>query len=311
MLIKIQVINQKSNKMNKFKYILFVLIAPLLFVGCDDEDVITFSNSDAFVMFEATQASGAETGDTIKVVVQVSDVNRSGDITVDFDFNTTDISNAAVLGDDFEIINSSQTLTFTQGQYQDTIFIRTIDNDLYETDKAFNIVLTANSANYKLGLAASTIGTTIVCTIIDDEHPLATWFGDYSVYCDSYGDVAYGYADGAWDESWSNVVISADPSDVTNVLILGIAGSANSIVANIDLDTGIITIAKEQALGDVYGYGESLIYKGDDQGGSVDEDVVGTVNTDGSIDIDLFSIYESDSDQLWTWDSFNTTWTKQ
>ena len=162
--------------MNKFKYILFVLIASLVFVGCDEEDAISFSNSDAFVKFEATQASGSEKG-IIKVVVQVSDVNRGGDVTVDFDFNVTDITNKAIAGEDFQVMNASQTLTFPKGQYQDTIFIKPVDNDLLERDKSFNVVLKSNSADYKMGLAASTIGTNVTCTITDDDHPLATWVG--------------------------------------------------------------------------------------------------------------------------------------
>jgi hypothetical protein len=307
-MIRTRVINKKTNKMNKFKYILFVLITTLFFVGCDDEDVITFSNADAFVKFETTKASGNEAGGILKVVVQVSDVNRSGDITVDFDFNTTDISNKAVVGEDFEVMNSSQTLTFTKGQYQDTIFIKTIDNDLYEKDKAFNIVLTSNSANYKLGLAASTIGTTIACTIVDDEHPLAKWIGTYSVLADSYGDVANGKADGAWDEAWI-VITSSDPDDVNNLILTGIAGSTIAITGVVDLTDNSITLKSGDSIGDVYGEGDMSISKGDTSGGSVDADIVGTINSDGSINIDLFAIDLATG--AWTWDSFNTVWTKQ
>lgn len=294
--------------MDKFKYILFVLIASLIFVGCDDEDGITFSNSDAFVKFEATQASGSETGKVIKVVVQVSDVNRSEDITVDFDFNTNDIDNKAIVGDDFEVVNTSQTLTFVKGQYQDTIFIKTIDNDLYETDKAFNIVLTSNSADYKLGLANSTIGMTVVCTIVDDEHPLANWIGTYAVAADSYGDVASDKADGAWDEAWT-VETSSDPDDVNNLILIGIASSIIPITGVVDLNDNTITLKFGDSIGDVYGEGDMSISKGDTTGGSVRADIIGIINNDGSLNIDLFAINLATGAS--TWDSFNTTWTKQ
>jgi len=306
-MIRILVINQKSSKMDKFKYILFVLIAALIFVGCDDEDVITFSNSDAFVKFEATQAFGSETGKVIKVVVQVSDVSRNEDITVDFDFNTDDIDNQAIVGDDFEVVNTSQTLTFVKGQYQDTIFIKTIDNDLYEKDKAFNIVLTSNSADYKLGLANSTIGTTVVCTIVDDEHPLAVWVGTYQVFADSYGDVANGYADGAWDESWV-VITSTDPEDVNNLILTGIAGSVIPITGVVDLTDNSITLTFGDTIGDVYGEGDMALARGTDTGSAVGADIVGILNVDGSISIDLFGIYHPAAG--WVWDSFNTIWTK-
>ncbi|MEZ5070970.1 MAG: hypothetical protein R2751_08390 [Bacteroidales bacterium] len=64
---------------------------------------------------------------------------------MDFDFDATDIANAAVEGEDFTLVNDSKTLSFpTVG---DTTPSGSDIDDLFEGNKLVNVVLTANSQN--------------------------------------------------------------------------------------------------------------------------------------------------------------------
>ena len=138
--------------------------------------------------------------------------------------------------------------------------------------------------------------------------PLKNWIGNYSVSAFSYGNP------GAWDETWSNVSLVADPTDVNNLIVTGIAGGKGEVVATFDLTAMKITIKPGANIGDTYGGGNMLLYLGDESVSSYDKEasIVGTISNDGSIEIDHVSpVFESGSYIGEMWDTFKTVWTKK
>jgi hypothetical protein len=132
---------------------------------------------------------------------------------------------------------------------------------------------------------------------------LTPWLGTYSVAAASYGNP------GAWDESWI-VNTSADPTDENNIIMTGIGGSANPITATLDVDAGTISIPMGQDLGDPYGWTNLTIQKGTVELVAVNEPVTGTINSDGSMNLDFWA-HVATADGVSVWDVFNTSWTKQ
>ena len=226
--------------------ITFVLAAVALLVSCE-ADYIMFDSSKNFVAFPSDGTTILEAGGQVAIPVYVVALKGSPVITVDFDFDATDLPNAAVEGVDFTLVNDSKTLSFSEGWGFDTIWIEPIDNDIFEGNKAINVVLQSNSQSYAFGA----ISTNAV-TLIDDEHPLKNWIGDYTVDAQSYGDPDN------WDEVW-NVSIAAVEGDVSS---LGITinstpygGPGDQFLAAFDAEAMTITIAPGTEAGNLYGYG--------------------------------------------------------
>jgi hypothetical protein len=69
-----------------------------------------------------------------------------------------------------------------------------------------------------------------------------------------------------------------------------------------------ITIPAGADAGDLYGYGVStFMHVGDYATIDMVADLVGTIDTDGTILIDQLTLAIDDGP--WVWDAFNTTWT--
>jgi hypothetical protein len=277
--------------------ITFVLAAVTLLVSCE-ADYIMFDSSKSFVAFPSKATSISEAGGQLAIPVYVVALKGSPSVTVDFDFDATDIANPAVENEDFTLLNSSKTLTFSQGWGYDTIWIQPIDNDLFEGNKLVNIVLTSNSQNYQFGANQS-----MPVTFIDDEHPLKNWIGTYSVAAASYGNP------GAWDEAWTATTesVEGDLSSLSITINTG-SGGGTSFLATLDTDDMTITIAPGTDVGDVYGYGSTLWYVGDYSYIDTESSIVGTIENDGTILIDELAVWLPD--YSYYWDGFNTTWTK-
>jgi Calx-beta domain-containing protein len=280
--------------------ITFVLAAVMLLVSCE-ADYIMFDSSKTFVAFPSKASTVLEPGGQVGIPVYVVALKGSPAITVDFEFDVTDLSNAAIEGEDYTLVNDSKTLSFSNGWGYDTIWIQPIDNNIFEGNKAFNIVLTSNSQNYDFGAISSN-----VVTIVDDEHPLKAWIGTYTVEALSYGQP------GNWDETWS-VTTAATEGDLESLTVVINTGSGGGepFLAGIDADEMTITIAAGTEVGEVYGYGPTAVYVGDYATIDTEAAVVGTIEEDGTIKIDNLTMILTDygfSGGLW--DAFNTTWTK-
>jgi hypothetical protein len=277
--------------------ITFVLAAVTLLVSCE-ADYIMFDSSKSFVAFPSKTTSISEAGGQVAIPVYVVALKGSPSVTVDFDFDATDLANPAVEGEDFTLVNASQTLTFSQGWGYDTIWIQPINNDIFTGNKAFKITLTSNSQNYQFGA-----NQTNTVTIVDDEHPLKAWIGSYSVTAASYGNP------GAWDEAWTATTesVEGDLSSLSITINTG-SGDGTAFLATLDTDEMTITIAPGTDVGDVYGYGPTLWYVGDFSYMDTESSIVGTIDNDGTILIDELAVWLPN--YSYYWDAFNTTWTK-
>jgi hypothetical protein len=179
--------------------------------------------------------------------------------------------------------------------------IELIDNDIFEGNKLINVVLQSNSQNYQFGAIASN-----ALTIIDDEHPLKNWIGTYSVEALSYGNP------GSWDEAWT-VTTSAVDGDVESLaMVMNTGGGAGTtFLGTFNTDEMTITFAPGTDVGNVYGYGPTLMYVGDFSYLDDVSSVVGTIDDDGTIMIDELAMFLPDLyANGYYWDAFNTTWTK-
>lgn len=287
--------------------ITFVLAAVAFLVSCE-ADYIMFDSSKNFVAFPNKVTDIAEAGGVVAIPVYVVALEGSPSITVDFDFDATDISNAAVEGVDFDILNDSKTLSFPQGWGYDTIWIDPIDNEIFEGNKAINLVLQSNSQNYPFG--ANDVNE---ITFIDDEHPLKAWIGTYSVTATDYWSY-FG------PETWT-VTTTADPADLNNLLVTGIGNDpgiaggyddVQSIVGVIDQEAMTITFTAGSEIGTHAAYsGPINIYLGDTDGNIYEESIVGDISADGSIYVDLLGIkFVGGLNAGLTWGVYETTWTK-
>lgn len=291
--------------MKIIKYLFILLITGVVFTSCKKEEMAIMSQNDAFVKFRSTDVSCSEIDATIKVIVDLSDVTRDSDVTVNFDFSVDGITNPAVEGTDFTLVNSSKTLTFKKGVYQDTITIITKDNSLYTKSKQIDIKIVSNSAGYNIGLNNGTKGNATRLTIVDDEHPLGIWIGTYNVAAASYNKP------GEWDEAWNGITVASHPDNESYLVITGIAGSTVPVIAIVDKVNKTITISAGTDIGNVYNNGATLIFKGLPSGGGEEADVVGTINDDGNMQMDMSLFIGGAFAPANLWDSFNSTWTKQ
>lgn len=212
--------------MKKQFYIILVLIVAVVFSACQKNDPITLQ--EKFVMFETTGSAVAETNNIIGIPVMIGAPGGQG-TTFNFEFSTTGVANPAVEGVDFTLVNSDKSFTFSNYYGIDTIWIQTIDNDVYDRDKQVNIVLTSPTNGYKL--AAEKMHT---LTISDNEHPLALVIGSYSASATSYFNGAETYV----------ITTSPDPNDETHLIISNfVAGGSNlDIYGIVDLDSDPMTI---------------------------------------------------------------------
>lgn len=287
--------------------ITFVLAAVTLLISCE-ADYIMFDSSKNFVAFPTSKTTALEPGGQVGIPVYVVALEGSPAITVDFDFDATDIPNAAVEGVDFTLVNDSKSLSFANGFGYDTIWIQPIDNDIFEGNKLVNVVLTSNSQNFQFGAVNSH-----ALSFVDDEHPLKAWIGTYTVE-------AIDYSSYFGPEVWT-VTTEADPSDLSNLLVTGIGNDpsknggysdVSTIIGTVDTDANTITFAAGSEIGTHSAFsGPIEIYLGDEGGSIYEEAMVGDISADGSIYVDLMGIqFVGGQNAGLTWGVYETTWTK-
>ncbi len=267
-------------------------------MSCEEAD-LTFDQGNAFVAFSGGSGSLSESS-TESLTIEIYYASTStGPVSVDVAFDASGIDNPAVEGEDFRVL-SSKTVSFDSELVQ-LIEVEAIDNEVRDQNRSINITLTGDAT---IGMAGGMNGSFLL-TIVDNEHPLANWIGEYVVTADSYGDVLNGEVDGAWDEEWA-VTTSPVNGDETKLSLVGMAFGDVPVIASVDLDAMTITLPSGANTGEGYGNGPTVIWKGNYE--VVEEvDVVGTINPDGTIAIDEVTLILPDFGNF-IWDSFNTTW---
>jgi len=178
------------------KYIFSMIALSVLLIACEKNEPIMFENENSFISFlssarsvsEATMVEGEPVVNTLAIPVMLVTFDNSP-VTVEFDFSVEGIPEEAQAHEDdaFVLLNDSKTLTFSGGLADgstmgyDTIYIQTIDDEIFTGNRRFDIKLLSNSAGYSFGTRSS-----IRVTIIDDEHPLNIVLGTYNVEATSY-----------------------------------------------------------------------------------------------------------------------------
>jgi hypothetical protein len=286
------------------KYIcnqLYIALVVVILASCKNEPIM-FDSSKNFVAFVSSTATISENQNALEIPVMVAALKGSPSVSVSFEVVTDGISNPAVEGTDFTIAPAT-SIDFPDGTGIANLTVLPIDNAVFTGNKSFKIRITSNSKGYASGEL-----DVVTVVLKDNEHPLAKWMGTYLVTAASYGNP------GNWDEAWL-VTTEADPEDINNLLITGVGGAdSGPLKAKLNTSEMTITLTPGQSLGDVYGYGTTAVYKGTDAGDNVimDEPLIGVIQDDGSINIDLWGEIITDGPNAGLlYDVFNTTWIRQ
>lgn len=282
---------------NKIKIIYPLLLVLAVQFGCETEHIM-YDSSKNHVAFIQSQVNIAEEGGQVAIPVMVAAMVGDPALTVSFEIDAE--QSVAVNGTDFNINTDPMTLNFPNGWGYDTIWLTPIDNDEFGGNISFVIRLNSNSQNYQFGAQDS-----IICTIVDNEHPLGQWIGTYNVEARSYG------SPGAWDEAWT-VTTSPDPDDVSKLIFQGVAGWGDgSFAASFDLENMTVTIPAGTAIGTAYGYKISIWVGDEDLNLDKTKPIVGEISEDGSMHIDYVGEEISEGTYAgYIWDVFDTYWTK-
>ena len=276
----------------------FAILSAVLLVSSCEWNPPTFDTADSFIAFTAAGSAVPETGGMIAIPVLVTSAAGQPAVSVTFDF---DEASVAVEGEDFTLVNASNTLEYSNGAGYDTIWIQPIDNDVFTGNILLIINLTSNTNNYPFGVTSSHN-----LTIIDNEHPLGDWIGSFSVDAVDYWSY-FG------PETWT-VTTEPDPSDVNNLIVTGMGSGYSeytSVTGVVDLDAKTITFSAGSEIGTHADYsGPIAIYLGDEGGGIYEEPIVGDINDDGSIYVDHLGVkFVGGLNAGLTWAVFETTWT--
>ncbi len=293
---------------NIFKYLIIISFGVFLFTSCE-EDAITIS--EKIVGFDGNLSGSIEESSSSVLVIPVYNAAASGaGCTVTFSLSTEGIDNPAIEGTDFNVINSSNTLTFANYYSTDTIYIDAIDNDLYDRNKTVNIVLSNPTNGFELSNESI-----FELSVIDNEHPLALVIGIYSMTYSGYWDKkSSNFVEKSIVKGTYNVTTTPDPEDETKLIVSGIVGGADDVSASVDLDAMTITFER-QPVGDHAGYGETDLTSGVPGTGGVSANtaaIVGTIDSDGTIHVDNFGFILTSGDYAGYWWDFYLTsvWTK-
>ena len=260
--------------------------------SCDKSD-LTLSSDVKYVEFDATSFSAIENStEIIKIPVYLTTTDKGLKTEVTFDIYGIG-DNKAVEGVDYIIVEPSKQYLLNGSTIYDTIQIKLIDNSVIDRDKMLQIDIKTADNGVKIGLDKPST----VVTIIDDEHPLAQFFGEYIVTAKSYynGDV-----------SWvSQIVAVPGKSDELDIVNLWITDpELNNIRVKVSEDNLVLTMYGGQVLFNHVDYGDALVLKLPSKNPS--ENIIGA-NEDGTLTFNNWSISVNAGD----FDAFqSTTWTK-
>jgi len=268
-------------------------------------EMLTYLDGGSFVgLFWRAEAKEFE---AISIAPEDDYIDAGGDIVVSFA--------EAVDADDVE--DGDITLTYTNGL--DVITRAVLASEVSASGNDLTIAqsyIAAQGEEVSLNIPAELLSigygnpNAAVTASWGIAHPtLQTWVGNYDVAAVSYGNP------GNWDEVWT-AKIEPVPSDINSLAITINAGGGGGVPFLATFDDGAMTvsIAPATEVGNLYGYGSTLMYVGDYA--TIDElaTIVGAIAADGTISIDDFTyvipafIGEDDTLIDGVWDAFNTTW---
>lgn len=251
---------------------IYALVAgTMLLASCADNEQPVFNDADAFAAFTSTSMSVNENVESGELQIPVLFTSLAGlEKSVDFEI----VDGTAVQDVDFEVANSSNTLSFTKDAPTQYITIKVKDNAEFGGDIAFSINL-VESGDTNLGDSK-----TCDVKIVDDEHPLAFILGAYTGSSESYYN---------GPTTWS-LTIEKDPEDVSKVWIYPMipGGSQTAIYGVVNDEKTEVRIPVCQSLGVHSSYGDITLECYDETGDVYLEkgnNVVGSIDTNGNITI--------------------------
>lgn len=271
------------------------------FGACTAEvDEILFQDKNASVSFSVTDYQVDEDVEADQIFDVIYHTTSPEAVTVNFDFVSEGIANPAIEGVDFELLNSSKSLTFGSTSYKNAIRIRVIGNDTVDANRQIKLKLTSSSTDLPLGLADG-LKSEILITIlnndieVDESHPLVQLFGFYTE--DDYDMTQEGNP--LDPNSGNSVTILPDPSDETQVLIMNLWGINEgleeadhvAIIASVDLETMTMNILPGQVLFNHDTYGACKAVRYDSNTGNFDPSgaILCQIGEDGNISTEIWA----------------------
>lgn len=285
---------------NIFKYLLIVSLGVILFSSCEETDIKLSEN----VIGLQSQSGRIGEDATAPIAIYVYNASASAS-TVNFSFSTEGIANPAVEGTDFTLVNSSKTLTFSGAYATDSILIKPIDNSSFEGNKQVIVKLSDPGTGFVLANE-----DTYTLSIIDDEHPLATWIGTYTV------DAASNLQPGTWDETWGVKIEPIDGvTDQLSITGIGLAPGGDfsvciPVVATFDKDNMTISVDASSEIGDPYDWAPCGIYGFNGSALVTSGTIDGTISNDGTIVFPYMAIGYTGAPSAYLWDIFTPTFHK-
>lgn len=187
--------------------ILSLLTISLLvfFTACDLNTAPEFDDNDAFVAFDNAAMSIEEDKGTLKIPVTLASIKG---LTASIDFELVD--STAKLGENYNLVNETTTLTFDAQNRTQFIEISIVDiPGVFTGDLRFVVKLSED------GTVKPSVENTCTVTIQDLDHPLALILGTYKVAAETYFDGA---------KEWEMEILK-DEDDVSVVWFKNIVGA--------------------------------------------------------------------------------------
>ncbi|MDN5292268.1 MAG: hypothetical protein PWQ06_2507 [Anaerophaga sp.] len=226
------------------------------------------------------------------------------EITIDFDepitamFTNTDSIMAIEMfwrnGDQIRKVVTPDMVSFS-----DTVAVIQLPVEI--TDLVTKVTLDVDGGVFEFGYGSPNAP---ISAEWDIKHSLHNWIGLYTVEAVSYGNP------GEWDEVWEDVSIIPTDYDENTLIISGIAGENETVLAVFDDEAMTVTIEGGQYVGG--GYGLTINSGNSDLTLNEGSDIVGDLSEDGSIHIDLLGLLITEGDYAgYVYDVFDTYWAKQ
>ncbi|TRX63323.1 hypothetical protein [Carboxylicivirga sp. M1479] len=223
------------------KQIIYSSIAFMLLLmagACSEEESHLFDDKDTFFAFNIDKDKILESEtEPLMVPVYVASSSPSGQ--VNFVVDIEGINNPAIEGVDFEIVNTTQSLNFTD-ELTEYISILPLDNDVMDGSKTFRLKLISEGASYNVGMTDGA-GTVAEITIGDDEHPLIDFFGTFDLYETTIEPLVYEYT-----------VELSGHEDADKAVLTGLWADGQDLVLQFNYDEGTVKIMRDQQLFNVY-----------------------------------------------------------
>ncbi|MFC2152731.1 hypothetical protein ACFLSE_09395 [Bacteroidota bacterium] len=280
---------KKNMKTKGFIYLISIIFV-LLSTSCEEEHIMT-KMGDSAGFAEDFYFKSVKTDDNyIDVRVLHNSINVTGS-KAEIEVVAADGTNASFVTLDKTVLNFDDS---------DTVTVR-LTFDYASLVEDVNYSVTLKFTNKYLGYLYGGHEETVIDFSKWRPRRMDDFVGTYTV------DAVSNYNPGAWDEEWT-VTTAAHATDATKLLITGIAGSTVAVEAIMDFDALTITIPYGQDIGDVYGYGVTLLYNSNASLDILTTDLTGTLYENNNFVIDYMVMWEDD--QGWDWDIFTPMFTK-